>query len=291
MLSILIPIYNFEVIQLVGDLHRQALSEGIPFEILCFDDGSTTAFKTRNKKLLDFQHVKYSELPENLGRSKIRNELAKAAKYDYLLFMDGDSKVVSTDYIKNYLKHLDPKTLLYGGRVYDPQAPTDPLLKFHWHYGINREQVAYQIRQKRPYHAFQTNNFLVPKAVFLDILFDESLRQYGHEDTVFGFELKDRNIPLQHIDNPLEHIGLETVEVFLEKTEKGIQNLLRVQDAYPSVETKLLRAYQFLKSTGLKYPFKWGYGFYRKKIEENLRSDQPNLRWFDWYKLDRMLDQ
>ncbi len=289
MLSILIPVYNFEINQLVKDLYKQAIATGVVFEILCFDDGSEDHFRTKNKAICNFKQVIYKELPQNLGRSKIRNELAKAAGYDYLLFMDCDSQVVSPDYIRNYIKHLDPNTLLYGGRVYNSSPPSDSLLIFHWHYGINREQVDYKTRQQEPYHAFQTNNFLIPKDLFLKIQFDENLRQYGHEDTLFGFELLNRKIALRHIDNPLEHIGLETVDQFLEKTKKGIQNLLKLNDKYPFIETKLLRYYRFCQKSKLKYPIRWVYRLFYAVIERNLRSHQPNLRYFDFYKLAEML--
>ena len=290
MLSILIPVYNFEINKLVDDLLSQAIDAQIVFEILCFDDGSTAYFKNKNKRLNELKYVNYVELPENLGRSKIRNELAKAAKYEYLLFMDCDSKVVSTDYILKYIKYLKPDTLLYGGRIYDQMPPSDPQLKLHWHYGIQREQVDYKIRQKQPYHAFQTNNFLVPKKVFSGIWFEEHLKQYGHEDTLFGFELKNRQIPLLHIDNPLEHIGLESADVFLSKTEKGIQNLIKLSQEYSFVSTKLLRAYQWSMSTGLKYPVKWIFRIFKKKMEQNLRSDRLSLRCFDFYKLGMMVE-
>jgi glycosyltransferase involved in cell wall biosynthesis len=289
-LSILIPVYNFEICQLVDDLHAQAVETSIDFEILCFDDGSSSHFKNINKQVGDLAQVTYHELPENLGRSKIRNELAKAARYEYLLFMDCDAKVVRRDYIQNYIQHFQPGTLLYGGRVYDPKPPADPSLRFHWHYGIHREQVDYKTRQQRPYHAFQTNNFLVSREVFLAIQFDESLKQYGHEDTLFGFELKNRKIPLLHIDNPLEHIGLEKVDVFLDKTQKGIINLLKIHKEYPFIETRLLTAYQFCKRIGLKFPLRWIYHFLKPFIKRKLRAEQPDLRWFDFYKLGKMFE-
>jgi glycosyltransferase involved in cell wall biosynthesis len=288
MLSILIPVYNFEVGPLVNELHTQAVTAQVTFEIICFDDGSGIDFKNKNKLIGNLANVSYQELPENLGRAKIRNELAKAAQFEYLLFMDCDSKVVAKDYIQNYINHLEPTTLLYGGRVYDPNPPADSSLKFHWHYGIHREQVDYKIRQERPYHAFQTNNFMVPRSVFLEIGFEETLTQYGHEDTLFGFELKNRNVPLIHIDNPLEHIGLESVDVFLDKTKKGIQNLIKLQQEYPFIETKLLTAFSFCKMSGLKYPLKWVFPFIKSSIERKLRTGNVDLRWFDFYKLCHM---
>lgn len=289
MLSILIPVYNFDVRNLVKDLYAQSVRMDLAFEILCFDDGSAKEYKIKNQKIGELKQVIYKELPQNLGRSKIRNELAKTAQFEYLLFMDCDSKVTSDYFIQNYIENLKPDSLLYGGRVYDSKMPSDPRLRFHWSYGIQREQVSSEIRNQRPHHAFQTNNFLIPKKIFLQILFDESLNQYGHEDTLFGFELKKRNILIEHIDNPLEHLGLENADVFLEKTKKGLENLLRLDKEYPFIETKLLKAYRFCRKTGLKYPVKWVFGVLKNRVEGKLKSGEGSLRWFDFYKLGWML--
>ena len=80
MLSILIPVYNFDVRVLVEELHRQALGLSLPAEILCFDDGSAEQWKTLNREVALLSSVRYKEWPENLGRSRIRNALADAAR-------------------------------------------------------------------------------------------------------------------------------------------------------------------------------------------------------------------
>ena len=41
MFSILIPIYNFKVVDVVLELKAQAEKLDVPFEILCFDDASS----------------------------------------------------------------------------------------------------------------------------------------------------------------------------------------------------------------------------------------------------------
>ena len=47
MLSILIPIYNFDVQELVQKLHQQASLLAIAFEIVCVDDGSQPNLSNR----------------------------------------------------------------------------------------------------------------------------------------------------------------------------------------------------------------------------------------------------
>ena len=76
MLSILLPVYNFDVRKLVKQLHEQGNMLEIPFEIICTDDGSEEEFKNLNSELEKLYSVSYQELKNNLGRSKIRNYLS-----------------------------------------------------------------------------------------------------------------------------------------------------------------------------------------------------------------------
>ena len=57
---------------------------------------------------------------------------------------------------------------------------------------------------------------------FKKISFNERLSGYGHEDTLFGYELNKNNIQIHHIDNPVLNGHLDTNEAFLLKTEEGL---------------------------------------------------------------------
>lgn len=229
--------------------------------------------------------IRYEELPENIGRAAIRNLLAERARFPYLLYMDCDSAVVRADYIEQYIAHLQPDTVLYGGRVYAPTPPQETQYLLHWKFGIAREQSPAHRRAAQPYHAFMTNNFLIPKTILQAIRFEERIRHYGHEDTLFGMDLQKRGIPILHLDNPLQHIGLETAEVFLQKTVQAVQNLLWLRQQGFQVETRLLRTadvlkrYRLLSLAGLLLrmaaPF----------MKRNLQSARPSLRVLDGYKL------
>ncbi len=320
MLSILIPIFNFDIRPLVANLHGQCEALGIGYEILCFDDGSTPEFKTLNKEIWKLPNVIYREMPTNLGRSAIRNALGKAARFDYLLFMDCDSKVVSSDFIKKYAGHIHvgffpwdspnkdamknsgqnpnesptippgrPNALVYGGRCYADTPPTDHAIYFHWYYGRYREQTTAAERSRSPYHGFMSNNFMVPKSIFLDIQFDETLRQYGHEDTLFGMELSKRGVPIIHIDNPLEHIGLESVDVFLKKTEQGIENLVKLKKEGKPIESRLLVAMQRCKKYRIDWLVSGIVSVAKPFMVQQLKSKNPNLAIFDLLKLGTIL--
>ena len=165
MISILIPVYNFEVGKLVADLHQQAAACNIPFEIICLDDHSLTAIKYLNQKSASLKNVTYKYLDKNVGRAKIRNLLAQQAKYQYLLFIDCDTKVDSEKYIANYLEAINGNAVVCGGTTYEAQPPSDPKLYLRWYYGIKREQRSAKVRNIHPYDSFTCYNLLIPRAI------------------------------------------------------------------------------------------------------------------------------
>jgi len=291
MLSILIPIYNFDVRQLVHELHAQGCLLDVPFEIICVEDASSPDFVKINQELIELKHLKIEVLSQNVGRSKIRNYLANKANYDYLLFMDCDSMPTTSSYLLNYCKHLSPDKLLYGGRCYQKQAPSDAELYFHWYYGKNREESSSLLRQQQPHKSFMTNNFLIPRAIFNKIKFDEELTQYGHEDTIFGLELKNRNITILHLDNPLEHIGIEKNIVFINKSKQAIQNLYLLHKKQNlGNDIKLLNYYLMAKKYYLSFFILLFYKLFKGFILRNLCSNQPKLKFFDLYKLGYLIE-
>ena len=167
MISILIPVYNFTIVDLVKNLHQQASSAGIVFEIICIDDKSEDTYRHNNNYIRCMPHVKYEELSKNIGRSRIRNLLAKQACYEQLLFLDCDSSILQDNFIQQYLDHAKSDAIVYGGRNYEKKAPENKDYFFRWYYGVKRETTSAFTRKKHPYRSFMTNNFLIPKEVFL----------------------------------------------------------------------------------------------------------------------------
>ena len=292
MLSILIPVFNFDVTKLVHALHAQCTFAEIIFEILVFDDGSTDFFKKKNKNITNLTNIVYRELAVNHGRSKIRNLLGKTAKYDYLLYLDGDTIPADDAFINKYLQHAVRDKTLCGGIAYDAAPPKDESYQLHWHYGRNREVKPATIRNQHPYHSFLTGNFFIPRAIFLAVLFEEKITGYGHEDTVFGFALKTNHYPILHIDNPVTHLGLEPAATYLKKSRKAISNLVFLQkeaEFTSGLHTKLLSTYDRINHLGLSPLYRLFYRLAKKPIERNLTSKNPSLFLFDLWKLGELL--
>lgn len=290
MLSILIPVYNFNIVPLVKELHRQAMKSVNPFEIILLDDCSSELLRDQNKDVGHLPGIRFYELDKNIGRARIRNRLAEMATYATLLFMDCDSEVPSDQYLEYYLPYFGKELVVCGGRIYKPDPPEENEFLLRWLYGIRKEQMPDKVRNRNPYRSFMTNNFLISKAIMLQIQFDESIVQYGHEDTLFGLELKKRGVPVIHIQNPLVHIGLEISSEFIRKSSEGIENLLMLLHKGKILSNdikyiKLLRAYKLIRKYHLVSIYQFFYGFIGNTVMRNLLGSNPHISAFELYKL------
>lgn len=287
MLSVLIPIYNFDIKQFVHELHTQAVQNKIEFEIILADDASDLNFRKINKKTEDLEQVRYIQLKKNIGRSAIRNYLAEQAKYNYLLFADCDSEINDKTFIKNYISHCKGDVVICGGRSYKKEKPFCNKEYLRWYYGTKREVKNANERNQFPNRSFMTNNYIISKSIHNSIKFDEQIAQYGHEDTLFGIELKRKGINTKHINNSLIHIGLEENKQFISKTEIGIDNLYYLigNYKYPELynDIKLLNIYK--RTVRISFIFKFYFIIFKKITEINLCGSMPSLKLFDLYKL------
>ena len=181
MLSILIPCYNFNIHNLVKDIQKQGKLLKINFEIICIEDGSSEFFLNHNIKNL--QYVTYIVNKENIGRSKIRNLLAKKAKFNWLLFIDCDSKINNNKFLSNYIEKINPSNSVFYGKTEYSKKQKTTNKKLHWLYGQ-------KIESKRKKNQFSSHHFLIQKNTFKQVNFDEKIEKYGHEDTIFSIQLK-----------------------------------------------------------------------------------------------------
>lgn len=287
-LSILIPVFNYEIAPLVIALEKQTKKLDIPYEIRCYDDGSDIWYKKRNRRVDWKNFLVYKEMEFNLGRSKIRNLLADDATFDNLLFIDCDSKVLNDKFIEQYLIKAFSHDVVFGGTEYALELD-NPEHSLRWKYGRKREVKSSEYRNLNPYDNITLNNLFVTKDVFNKCRLDETITTYGHEDTKFAFALKQQRIAIAHIDNPVEHIGLEPNHVYLDKTLEGVRNLLKISRENAAHETRLYKSFKLMKKSFLAPTFKFFYGIFQKHIENNLTSKNPMLLYFDLYKLNLIL--
>ena len=290
MISICLPVYNFDITELTEELLRQAKEYNIDIELLVFDDESLSFYKKRNSSIAVNSNVQYLEFDQNLGRSKIRNRLADFAKGNWLLFLDCDMLPDSPQFLKNYNNAIDQGSVICGGISYG-QKPFQNELLLRWKYGVYRESKNASRRQIFPYASFMSGNFMIQKEAYDKVRFNEEMSGYGHEDTLFGLDLKKNKIPIVHINNPCIHLGIEPCFDYLAKTEHSIVNLVKLLRIVPEQKKnlrrniRLLRFYFALRSLGMGHPLRWFFRAFNPLLRRLLCSTRPSLMLFDLYKL------
>jgi GT2 family glycosyltransferase len=290
MISICIPVFNFDVRELVKSLHTQCIQLNSKSEIILIDDCSDISYRKINSEIQSISN--YIQLENNIGRAKIRNAFIQYATYDYLLFLDCDSIIINPDFLKNYIDKLGKNyDVIVGGRIYSGQKPNREKI-LRWKYCLAREQKPADKNYRRMH--FLSNNFLIKKSLLQKIRFDERLTEYGHEDTLFGYELKKAGIKIHYINNPVMNGELENNEEFLEKTEKSIENLILILkllkgDQNFITEVTLLNNYSKLKTLKLEIIIYFIWKLIRGIIRFFLRKGHVSLLLFDFYKLGYLI--
>lgn len=288
MLSILIPTYNFDITALVHEVHKQSTACNIDFEILVFDDASENLeIRKINTAINDLKNTSYTILKSNIGRSAIRNKLAENAQFDLLLFLDADVIPVNEHFISNYVAAISKsKKIIYGGILYQKKMPEKSKL-LRWVYGKEREALSVTKRKENKYISFLTSNFIIKKNVFETISFNEDIPNLGNEDTLFSYNLNQEKTPIEHIENTVYHLGLESSEIFLNKSRASLEalNLFLKQKLIDVQYVKILRVKNRLQKFKLDIFFSTTYPLTKTIFEKNLLSHKPSLLIFDLYRL------
>lgn len=289
MLSICIPVYNYDLRPLITDLINQADFIGLEIEIIVYDDGSDQSFKLLFEELKNLKEVRYHEAFENMGCAATRNKMARWAKYSNILFIDSDS-ALPENYLKKYQPLLSSDILItYGGRIHPIELPSaDKSLR--WKVGKKREDFTAEQRRIVPNKSFMSNNFLAKKELFDQIQFDSNIKRSGHEDTMFGIKLEEKGIHINHINNSLTHVGLENNDEFIAKNRQRLETLKVIMsnnqnNKLVKKRIKIIKYYEICRLAGLLPLVRFTYRKSNKTIEKHLHTRNPNLWLFDFYKL------
>lgn len=296
MISICIPVYNYDIRELVKGIAIQCEELKLAFELICVDDCSTNLqLEAINRLFIEEcanSKIKYEVLPANKGRSAIRNYLVSKSTFNYCWFLDCDGKVgENKNLVKTFLQHLKENTVVSGGRIYQKEIPNNKLLRLHWTWASKRELIDVSERMQQPVQHFLSNNFVAHKDLLLQIPFNEELNGYGYEDTFWASEIVNLGFSIQHINNPVIHDGLEINSDFLNKIEESILNLIRLKNIcihkkieFP-VKSKLTQLAELLSKPLINTIASSYFSKNRNKWKSKLLGDNFNLFIFDLYRL------
>ena len=290
MLSICIPTYNSDITLLYKSLFDQLKELKSSIEIIIIDDASSDSFKNTNRN--NCTNATYIELSKNIGRAKIRNLFLEHAKYNNLLFLDCDSKIINKDYLANYIEAISNSNnhVFFGGSIYPTNKPAKHNL-LRWEYGSKKESKTYDQRILIGNQSFMTNNFLISKTIFEKIKFDEDLAKYGYEDTLFGFNLTSNGIAINQLDNPVLNNEYDTNTEYLEKISESIDNLEAILNKIENKKefinsVKILRTYQSLKERKVIGIFNFFFKIKKPILKKMLISgNYISITLFNIYKL------
>lgn len=283
MLSILIPTKDYNCRILIEELSRQGERLNVPYEILLGEDGSSYESVEQNRPLEQLPKCRIIEYRENQGRARIRNRLAEEARYENLIFIDSDAIVEKKDFLECYLAAMRSNDIVCGGLYHPVIIPSpDCTLRYKYEKNADKKRLA-AVRERNPYYDFSTFNFAIKRTLFLSIRFDENIKEYGYEDTLFGHQIKALGHVIKHIDNPLLHTGLESNRLYLRKVEQSLKTLYSIREDIDT--TPLLVAYRRLRKFRMVSLCAWMWRATNMVLYDNLMGETPSLFLFKLYKL------
>lgn len=286
MLSILIPVYNYNITALVCEIHKQITETNIKFEIICFDDKSEK-YITENKAIIDsLNYTRIILSKKNIGRTSARQILSDNSTYNWLLFLDADVMPKYDKFIKNYINKISlDYDVIFGGFAYANTKPkSDTILR--WKYGKKFEEVDAEKRNLKPYRIIISANFLIKKTIFDKVNSKIERKCYGL-DNYFASLLKQNNIKVSHLNNEVYHFGLESSEIYLNKVKEAIITLLWAlnNDKMAKHDNKLLSVFEKFKRYKLNFLMAIFYKYFSSFIKKNLLDVNPNIYLLQFYKL------
>lgn len=292
-LSILIPTYNNVCFELVRSLQAQASllsvsASDFKYEIIVADDGSTDKTTIEGNRIINtLPHCRYIEREKNVGRAAIRNFLAKEAQYPWLLFIDSNMNVINNEYLANYQKEEKESDVIYGGYQIKRDADTQERLKYNLRYIFELAGVQngdYRLRQINPYGDFHTSNFIAKRSIMLKYPFDERFFHYGYEDVLWGKTLKDNQISIHHVDNPLGYEHFIGNMSFINKTEESLHTLYQFRKELQEY-SKIISYANKVKGWHLYAPCQRLFPLLSLPIKARLTGNKPSIFLFNIYKL------
>lgn len=286
MISILIPTYNYNIVSLVKNVHKQLEKAGVPFEILALDDMSNREFQEKNIQINTLKNTSYTIADSNGGIAITRQLLCERAKFEWIILLDADVELINENFISNYLKLINTDyDFIFGGFAYKDTKPSKSYV-LRWKYGKQCEALSAEKRNKKPYKVTIAANLLARKLTYLKFNLNSMGKQYAM-DYYFGALLKESNSKVLHLDNQVYHLGIEKSSNYLRKKEKAAETLINLYRANKINEhdNGLFSLYLKLKKNKLNYMFAKGYSVLKPILKKNLLSKNPSVKLLQLYKI------
>lgn len=289
MISVLIPVYNYNIIKLVNEIHNQLVESSIDFEIICMDDRSDQEIIESNLGIEKLSNTSYKLSKINNGIAVNRQMLVDRAIYDWILLIDADVELKDNKFIINYLEVLDKGyDYIFGGFDYKNIIPKKSHL-LRWKYGKKHEAILANSRNINPYKVTIAANMLAKKEAYKKLKLD-SLGNLYAMDYYFGALLEKNNEKILHINNQVYHLGIEDNASYLRKKELAVETLLKLYNSkkITTHSNSLLKVFIFLKITKMSHLLSLWFSVFNVSMRKNLTGNNPYIKLLQVYKLSYM---
>lgn len=267
-ISIIIPCYNSEktISKCLKSIFNSiANCDTIyDFKIIIVNDGSSD--KTLSI-INQFDNIKIINHNKNLGLSSARNSGIKATDSKYIIFIDSDI-MLSSNWISDMAKTMNQDDDIVGitGNLESSDKNNMSVLDKYL-FGNYRGIKIININQPLDYRAFVFSNTIIKRTVLNKVgRFDESLKNYGGEDTELAIRIH-KKLPLSMrklIRVTAYHITHKTVQEYLAHMfEYGKYNFHKIIQKHPAYRNDL--------------GYKWTVSFWRVFLFNSLNVVICNL--------------
>lgn len=285
MISICIPLYNYDVRELLQNLVSQLTENSVKWEILISDDASSQIHLTEQNlqciQQMEKFPIHYFTQKKNLGNAANRNFLGSKAKFPWIIFLDADVLPVHSNFIEKYCQALtESKSSILTGNIEYKNSESHSLRQ---KYGRKKEVRTSLPEEISSVLEARGANFAIKTSVFLENNFPQLQEQYGFVDTMFFLQFPEN--ALQPIQNPVYHLGIETNTLYVEKVHSSIRNALYIYINFPNVASQITLIQYFTKYKIVSGLMLLLYSVFGKLIKRNLESNHSSLFLLQLYKL------
>ena len=282
-LSILIPNYNNVCVELVAVLQQQAEALGIDYEIIVADDASPqkNTFPL-NQPINELPHCRYIIKETNTGSAATRNYLGQQSQYHWLIFLDCDITIPDDHFLERYMADTHEGVVNGGICIID-----DDTLCHNLRYLYEKDAEPAHTAEKRQankYHEFRSTNFMIEREMFEACPFDERFTRSGYEDVLFGKTLKQQQIPVTHIDNPVMMTKFESNPDYVTKIERSMRTLHTFRNELRGY-SRILTFDSGIHISAVRWLIRLWHRAFGAMERRNLCGSHPILKLFTLYRL------
>ena len=139
-------------------------------------------------------------------------------------------------------------------------------------------------RQANKYHEFRSTNFMIEREAFKACPFDERFTRSGYEDVLFGKMLKQQQIPVTHIDNPVMMTKFETNPDYVTKIERSTRTLHTFRNELRGY-SRILTFDSGIHISAVRWIIRLWHRIFGNMERRNLCGSRPILKLFALYRL------